>query len=153
MPSLGHLRLDGKVGVWSKHFRSEVNQLNLLVRLEDVKLSISFQNLPAAKELNISGTKDSFQNLSGPRELNLPGARELNLPGVRELNLSSSRELNLSSGRELNMSGPGVNMSGPGVNMSGPGVNISGPGVNMSGPPGDIALASPQQVKFNFKQT
>ena len=92
--------------------------------MEDVKLSISFQNLPAAKELNISGTKDSFQNLSGPRELNLPGVRELNLSGSRELNLSSAQEL-----------------------------NISGPGVNISGPPGDIALASPQQVRFSFKQT
>ena len=130
-----------------------MNQLNLLVRLEDVKLSISFQNLPAAKELNISGTKDSFQNLSGPRELNLPGprelnlpvARELNLPGARELNLPGVRELNLSSSRELNLSGARE------LNMSGPGVNIRGPVLNISGPPGDIALASPQQVRFSFK--
>merc|ERR1719341_1599473 len=88
----------------------------LMARLEDVKLSISFQNLPVAKELSISGTKESFQNLPGPRELNLPGTRELNLPGARELNLPGARDLNLTGGRELNISGPG-----------------------------DIALASPQQ--------
>ena len=118
----------------------DVSVDSTLPRLEDVKLTISFQNLPAAKELNISGTKDSFQNLSGPRELNLPGPRELNLPVARELNLPGVRELNLTSSRELNLS------SGRQLNMSGPGLNMSGPGVNTSGPAGDIALASPQQV-------
>ena len=74
--------------------------------MEDVKLSISFQNLPVANELSISGTKESFQNLPGPRELNLPGTRELNLPGTRDLNLTGGRELNISGPGDIALASP-----------------------------------------------
>jgi len=69
----------------------------LMARLEDVKLSISFQNLPVAKELSISSPKESFQNIPGTRELNLPGTRELNLTAGRELNISGPGDIALAS--------------------------------------------------------
>ena len=75
----------------------------LLFRLEDVKLSISFQNLPAAKELNITGTKDNFQNLPVPRELN----KELNITKdnfpreLKEINISESRDIALPSPQQV----------------------------------------------------
>ena len=75
----------------------------LLFRLEDVKLSISFQNLPAAKELNITGTKDNFQNVSDPRELN----KELNITKdnfpreLKEINISESRDIALPSPQQV----------------------------------------------------
>ena len=59
-----------------------------------MKLSISFQNLPAAKELNITGTKDNFQNLPVPRELNKD--KELNITKdnfpreLKEINISEA---------------------------------------------------------------
>ena len=75
----------------------------LLFRLEDVKLSISFQNLPAAKELNITGTKDNFQNLPVPRELN----KELNITKdnfpreLKEINISEARDIALTSPQQV----------------------------------------------------
>ena len=69
--------------------------------MEDVKLSISFQNLPVAKELSISGPKESFQNISGSRELNLPGARELNLTSGNELNISGPGDIALASPQQV----------------------------------------------------
>ena len=75
----------------------------LMFRLEDVKLSISFQNLPAAKELNITGTKDNFQNLPVPRELN----KELNITKdnfpreLKEINISEARDIALPSPQQV----------------------------------------------------
>ena len=81
---------------------TDVSVDSTLPRLEDVKLTISFQNLPAAKELSISSGKDTFQNLPAARELNLaePG-RELNLPGARELNISGAGHITLASPHQV----------------------------------------------------
>ena len=89
---------------WIQFFLKSGPSSNFLMfRLEDVKLSISFQNLPAAKELNITGTKDNFQNLPVPRELN----KELNITKdnfpreLKEINISESRDIALPSPQQV----------------------------------------------------
>ena len=89
---------------WIQFFLKSGPSSNFLMfRLEDVKLSISFQNLPAAKELNITGTKDNFQNLPVPRELN----KELNISKdnfpreLKEINISEARDIALPSPQQV----------------------------------------------------
>ena len=89
---------------WIQFFLKSGPSSNFLMfRLEDVKLSISFQNLPAAKELNITGTKDNFQNLPVPRELN----KELNITKdnfpreLKEINISEARDIALPSPQQV----------------------------------------------------